>query len=153
MERQSVEINFHNLYEQVTYRYSNNIHENALYMYWNNTNNDINNLMNHEMSIYKIYDYKNIKYNALWVSKLKECVGWKKDDVISFHIEILKQGIVKFVVVDPRYVLNTLQINEDGYLCLPYYEIFDEFTNVVYIKCDCDYNELLDEDNDPYVLK
>jgi hypothetical protein len=153
MERQSFEINFQNLYEQVTYRYSNNIRENALYMYWDRSNDDINKLMKHEMSIHKIRDYKNTKYNSFWVGKLKECVDWNNGDLISFRLEILTLGMVKFVICDPRYVLDTLQINEDGYLCLPYYEIFDDFTNSIYIKCDCEYNDLMDGDNEPYVLK
>lgn len=153
MERQSFEINSHNLYEKVTYRYVNNICENALYMYWDHTNNDINKILKHEMSMYRICEYKNIKYSAFWVNKLKECIDWTKFVVISFYIEILKKGMVKFVIVDPKYVLNTLQINEDGYLCLPYYERFDNFTNFIYIKCKCEYNDLLDGDNQPYVLK
>jgi hypothetical protein len=105
------------------------------------------------MSIHKIHDYKNKKYNSFWVSKLKECVGWNDGDVISFHIDIIKRGMVKFVICDPMYVLNTLQINEYGYLCIPYYEIFDDFTNFIYIKCNCEYNDLLDGDNEPFVLK
>ena len=153
MERQTFEIKLQNLCEQVTYRYSNNIRENALYMYWDSSNEDMNNLMKHEMSIHKIHDYKNKKYNSFWVSKLKECVGWNDGDVISFHIDIIKRGMVKFVICDPMYVLNTLQINEYGYLCIPYYEIFDDFTNFIYIKCNCEYNDLLDGDNEPFVLK
>jgi len=153
MERQTFEIKLQNLCEQVTYRYSNNIRENALYMYWDSSNEDMNNLMKHEMSIHKIHDYKNKKYNAFWVSKLKECVGWNDGDVISFYIDILKRDMVKFVICDPMYVLNTLQINEYGYLCIPYYEIFDDFTNFIYIKCNCEYNDLLDGDNEPFVLK
>jgi hypothetical protein len=110
--------------------------------------------MNHELSIYRQHDYEKIKYNASWVGKLKECIGWIQGRVINFNIDRLGNGMSKFVIYgDFTRVLNPIQINGDGYLCLPYYERFPEYTNSIYIKCNCLYNDLLDRDNEPYVLE
>jgi hypothetical protein len=154
METQQIEINFQNVYENVTYKYINNERENALYIYWDRSNRDINSLMNHELSIYRKYEYEKIKFNAEWVKKIKECVGWIQGQVINFNIDRLGNGMSKFVIYgDFTRVLNPIQINGDGYLCIPYYERFPEYTNFIYIKCNCLYNDSLDGDNEPYVLE
>ena len=151
---QTFEINFQNVYNYVTYKYLNNPFENSLYIYWDSTNPNITNLMNHELSIYRQYEYKKIKYNADWVGKLKECVGWVKGCIINFNIDRLGNGMSKFTIYeDYNRIINPIQINGDGYLCLPYYERFPEYTNSIYIKCDCLYNDTMDGDNEPYVLE
>ena len=86
MDTQSITISFQNVYKYVTYKYLNNQCENSLYMYWDRTNSDITTLMNHELSIYRQHDYEKIKYNAEWVGKIKECVGWVNGQVINFNI-------------------------------------------------------------------
>jgi len=145
---------FQNMYENVTYRYVNNERENALYIYWDRSNPDLCKLMNHELSIYKYYEYEKIKFNAAWVEKIKGCIGWCKGQVINLNIDRLCNGMSKFIIYgDFTRVLDPIQINGDGYLCLPYYERFPEYTNSIYIKCDCLYNDLLDGDNEPYVLE
>lgn len=154
MEAQQIEVNFQNVYENVTYKYINNERENALYIYWDRSNPAINSLMNHELSIYRQYEYEKIKFNAGWVEKIKECFGWCRGQVINFNIDRLGNGMSKFVIYgDFTRVLNPIQINGDGYLCLPYYERFPEYTNSIYIKCDCLYNDSIDGYNEPYVLE
>jgi hypothetical protein len=154
MEAQQIEVNFQNVYENVTYKYINNERENALYIYWDRSNPAITSLMNHELSIYRQYEYEKIKFNAGWVEKIKECFGWRRGQVINFNIDRLGNGMSKFVIYeDFTRVLNPIQINGDGYLCLPYYERFPEYTNSIYIKCDCLYNDSIDGYNEPYVLE
>ena len=154
MDRPTIEINFQNVYENVTYKYKNNEYENALYMYWDRSNPSMSSLLEHELSIYRYYDYKNVRFNAGWVEQLKKCVEWVNGQVINFNIDRLGNGMAKFVIYeDFNRVLNPIQINGDGYLCLPYYERFPEYTNFIYIKCDCLYNDLMDRDNEPYVLE
>jgi hypothetical protein len=154
METQTAEINFQNVYEYVTYKYKNNQYENALYIYWDSSNPDLNSLMKHELSIYRQYEYGEIKFNAAWVEKIKKCVEWTRGQVINFNIDRLGNGMSKFIIYgDFNRVLNPIQINGDGYLCLPYYERFPEYTNSIYIKCNCLYNDLLDGGNEPYVLE
>jgi len=154
MEAQQIEVNFQNVYENVMYKYINNERENALYIYWDRSNPTITSLMNHELSIYRQYEYEKIKFNAGWVEKIKECLGWSRGQVINFNIDRLGNGMSKFVIYgDFTRVLNPIQINGDGYLCLPYYERFPEYTNSIYIKCDCLYNDSIDGYNEPYVLE
>ena len=154
MEAQQIEVNFQNVYENVTYKYINNERENALYIYWDRSNPAITSLMNHELSIYRQYEYEKIKFNAGWVEKIKGCFGWCRGQVINFNIDRLGNGMSKFVIYeDFTRVLNPIQINGDGYLCLPYYERFPEYTNSIYIKCDCLYNDSIDGYNEPYVLE
>ena len=154
METQQIEIIFQNVYENVTYRYVNNERENALYIYWDRSNPELSKLMNHELSIYRHYEYEKIKFNAAWVEKIKECFGWCKGQVINLNIDRLCNGMSKFIIYgDFTRVLDPIQINGDGYLCLPYYERFPEYTNSIYIKCNCLYNDSLDGDNEPYVLE
>ena len=154
METQTAEINFQNVYENVTYKYKNNQYENALYIYWDSSNPKLTSLMNHELSIYRQYEYEKVKFNAAWVEKIKECAEWTRGQVINFNIDRLGNGMSKFVIYgDFNRVLNPIQINGDGYLCLPYYERFPEYTNSIYIKCNCLYNDLLDEEYSQYTLK
>lgn len=149
MAQETHEINSRTVYEHVEYESTIS----GLHVYWDNKNMIISDLMNNEMSLHKIHDYKEKQYTALWVDKLKECVGWKKGDVVKFYINIIRNGHCKIQLCYDNLVLNPRKINEDGYLCLPYYERFPGYTNIIYIKCNCLHNDLLDGENEPYVLK
>jgi hypothetical protein len=150
-EKVITEITFENVYQYVAF--NSKITSNIIHLNWDSKNVDVNAIMSNEAHICRDYEYKS-KYNAYWVNEIKNKFNWKYGDVIIFKIERLCIGHIKIIVhKNTTPILNCMKINEDGYLCVPYYERCHGYTNLIYIKCDCIYNDKLDGENDPYILK
>ena len=139
-------IDIYNLYNYIEYEYDKECK--TLHISWNHTNRRINNLMIAERN-----PYEKMKYNCLWVEKLKECISWEMGNIIKIQIRSNYDGRFCVVVIDDEYRLPICiyeEINEDGYL---YISPFTDKFSPVLEKCNCLYNDLLDEENQPYILK
>jgi hypothetical protein len=127
------------LYDNVTYKYDTQ--NRVLVIKWNKGNKNINSLMNEEITP---YNYPNSKYNCFWVGELKKCISWKIGVKIHINIQSAFDGTIHICVCDyqeNRFIYE--EIGEDGYLYInPYQYIFEKTLE----KCNCVYNDLLEEE-------
>jgi hypothetical protein len=132
-----------------------NLHEHIIYnifpekerciLNWDTRNNDLNTLMKNENSLLLNQEYYS---NALWINEIKRVLGWgigKSYDIVICYIP---SQIVVYKTVN---ILNSfVKIDENGYLLVrqPFKQL-----HLTYERCNCLYNDLLDEENLPYTLK
>lgn len=137
-------INIYNLYDYVDYDYDKE--HKTLHIFWNHTNKCINDLMIAERN-----PYEKKVYNCLWVEKLKECISWEMGNKIKIQIRSNYNGRFCVTIIDDEYRLCIYEeIGEDGYL---YISSFTDSFSPILEKCNCLYNNSLDEMNDLYILK
>jgi hypothetical protein len=152
MEETSIDV--YELYDDIVYEYYPEIQ--TLRMIWNKNNIPLHNLMKKERIPYQA----ELKYTALWVGKLKWFVNWKKGNELFISIkDISKCASNEFII----QVLNTVShntfiyemIDKEGYLRVRNYGVKRDIHNYEeYMKrVDCVYNEIVDEENEPYILK
>jgi hypothetical protein len=138
-------MNIIRLYDNVTYKYDNE--NKILYVKWDSSNKCINSLMNEEITPYNYPQYKKnqpTKYNCFWVDELKKCISWDVGNKIHINIKSSFDGTFHICVCDyqeNRFIYE--EIGEDGYLYInPYQYIFEKTLE----KCNCVYNDLLEEE-------
>ena len=116
---------------------------------WDTSNDELNYLMRNEYRFLGSSEYYN---NSLWVNEMKKVIGW--DFGMCFILEIHSYLTNERLVIQISSGRNnissySLRIDEYGYLGIcPNYNNYME-----YIRCHCLYNDMLDEENEPYVLK
>ena len=154
------EINIYNMYDYVTYDYD--VENNILGIYWDKDITELNKLISDDMDCFT-YKYDNKKkYNCLWIDELKKCVDYREGEKMPFQIRVKYGHFFIHVKYDIARKFIMEEINEDGYLYIcPYGDVLSYIqgtcnTHEIYptlIKCDCLYNEFIDENNKPYILK
>ena len=140
-------IGIHNLYENVTYLFQDNI----LYVSWNASNKTINSFMIDEMNPYTRVGDITPLYSCMWVDELKKHTHWELGATIHIKLKYIKPGIFHIIVSNKEmcgFVYE--EIRGDGYL---YTTPFGEEFIPVLQRCDCIYNNLLDQEPDHYILK
>jgi hypothetical protein len=151
---EGISIDIYNLYENVNFEYCEDTK--SLRVSWDRKNKELHELMKKERIPYTM----NYKYNAFWVGELKKNVGWVegvkmkisiKDIAISacneFTIQVLDDNHVGYICES---------IDEDGYLCTLQYgtKLIGVNKYIESMKrCDCLYNEMIQEEHEPYILK
>jgi hypothetical protein len=145
-------IDIFNLYDHITYKYDDEAQ--ILYVNWDINNKVVDSFMNEERTPYNYPHYKHFytnKYNCFWVEELKKCLSWEVGSRIHINIKSSLDGNFHICVCDyqeNRFIYE--EIGEDGYLYInPYEYIFEKKLE----KCNCVYNDLLDNGDIPYVLK
>ena len=131
------DIDIYNVYDYVSYQFKDNI----LYVSWDTTNNEIHSLMKEEANP----NDNTIMVSCMWVNELKKCISWKLGDKIYIKIKYFVKGDLRIIVSNDLidgFVYE--EIREDGYL---YTSSFKEEFIPVLQKCNCVYNELLDQYN------
>jgi hypothetical protein len=112
---------------------------------WDNTNEELNTLMKNENSLLINPVYYS---NALWVNEIKRVLGWevgKSFDIAMYYIPS------KLIVYKTNNIVNSfVKIDENGYLLV---REINKQLNLTFERCNCLYNDLLDEENSPYILK
>lgn len=142
------EINIHTIYENVTFEYIPNV----LKITWDPTILDVNDIMILERSIFLVHYTQQQKASCCWVDELKRVVDWKSGEVIYFQGMAYREGLLE-IIISP--VSNGMDmIDKDGYLFIRDFKSNGDgyFINSQK-KCDCIYNDLLDEDTGSYILK
>jgi hypothetical protein len=141
------EINCYNLQDYVTYRV--NKEYSKIEILWDGTNKQLNYLMSNEELCGSSNDHFT---NSLWVDEIKKMMEWEEGETISvWRYTFLEPGkMVIFVIVPLIFNYQYLKIDEDGYLLL---KEDGDIQNQTFRKCNCLYNDLIDEESEPYIFK
>jgi hypothetical protein len=152
MEDTSFDI--YNLYDNVVYEYYQDTK--ILRVSWNRKDTNFHNFMKQERIPYVVGK----KYNAYWVEELKRCLNWVEGNIIKLSIrDISRCNCNEFIiqVLDDRHTGYICElIDEDGYLCIRQYGsvVINVNNYKEYMKrCDCVYNEMVQQEMEPYILK
>ena len=139
------EVNLYNVHEYVNYQV---LMLNTVIITWDTTNKKIHDLMRRE----ELFRKNNRAKNCLWLNEVKRVWNWKQGEEMYLYIQINIQK-TRFVVytVEPNTRRNVcIKIDENGYLRVKKIISLDD---TIFEKINCVYNDLLDEEDEPYVLK
>ena len=134
------DINLNNIYDHVKY----DLQDNVLHVTWDKSNPAINSWLVSE----KTPCDPRLKYSCMWVQKIKEYLFWEEGITTPLDIKSTYDGEFRVVVGDEtRIQYNFAEIGEDGYLY-----IRPDFNNPEMLKkCNCVYNDLVENGEDPYI--
>lgn len=154
------EIAIYNMYDYVTYEYDEN--NKVLGIFWDNNNIELNKLLIGDMDCFTYKHDDNKKYSCLWIDELKKYIDYREGDRIPFQIK-LKYGYFHIFVnsdIDRKFIFE--EIREDGFLYIcPFGDVLSylqgtPITSELYPtlnKCNCLYNDDMNENNYTYILK
>jgi hypothetical protein len=155
-----MKIDIHNAYDFVVYDYD---YENQVMgIFWDNTNDEINKFMTEETNCFAYNHIQDKKYSCMWVEQLKKYVNYELGDTIPFQTKYQYGYFHIFVKkgVEGRFIFE--EIRDDGclYIC-PYGDIgeylqftpHDKNPNSSLSKCNCLYNDIMEESCNSYILK
>jgi hypothetical protein len=143
---ESREVNVLNLHEYLRYDLTNATRRMAIM--WDGSDHDVKSLIMKDTFIGNDDYYA----NALWVNVVKQLLNWEEGTTLDITIQEY-HDLNKIIISQSMslWVISTnFRIDEDGYLCRNRVSIPN---NQNYIRCNCLYNDLLDEENHPYILK
>ena len=142
------DITLFNLYEYVKYDYE--VENKVLHVRWDCTNKILDKFMTNERGCHIYQSTNEKKYSCLWIDQLKHYISWEMGNKIPFQFKTTCNGEFRVIImedVDERFIYE--EIGEDGYL---YIAPFDKLWGSELEKCNCVYNDLLDE-LESYILK
>jgi hypothetical protein len=124
-------------------------------------NNKLNEFMINETNCFTYNFSETKKYSCMWIDELKKYTNYELGDTIRFQTRYQYGYFSIFVKknVDTRFIFE--EIRDDGclYVC-PYGDIVEylqfstiDKVNSSLVKCNCLYNDIMDESVDTYVLK
>ena len=142
-------IDISNLDEHMIYEI---IHEQQkIIVNWDYDNDYINSLMTKEFNeMFLTCEYY---FNGSWVNELKRAFNWKMGNNIgiSTHHYVFVGKIVISQFQNVSDDMFNLKIDENGFLCVKPFR--DNIRMHTFVRCNCMYNYLLDEENSPYIFK
>jgi hypothetical protein len=152
MEATSIDI--YELYNDIVYEYYPETK--ILRLTWDKTNTSLHTLMKKERLPYQ----SELKYNALWVGELKRCVNWEEGKELKIVIkDISKCHDNEFIIQVLDDVCHSAfiyeMIDKEGYLRVRNYGIkrcihnYEEYMK----RVNCVYNEIVEQENQLYILK
>lgn len=150
---ESSDINVYNLHEHIQYELLiDPPHNNPrIFIYWDDSNTQLKSLMRNEYSVYSSGENYT---NSLWVNEMKKAMNWVRGQsiMISIYLYPLPTKMTMSVyLINPQVIHYTyLAINEDGYLML---KLASASRKEELKRCNCLYNDLLDETMEPYIFK
>jgi len=152
MEETSIDI--YELYNDIVYEYYPETQ--TLRLTWDRKNIPLHNLMKKERIPYQA----ELKYNALWVGELKRCINWEEGNELKILIkDISKCANNEFIIQVLDNVCHSAflyeMIDKEGYLRVRNYGVKRDIHNYEeYMKrVNCVYNEIVDQEKEPYILK
>jgi hypothetical protein len=125
------------------------INRNIMTVLWDNTNESIHKLMIYESNLLEVDD--NRIRSCFWVNTVKDVSFWEKGKVIYMNARSWGDGEMKIDFSNVMFYPQTSIIDENGYFLVKEYHQDIGYGNL--IKFPCLYNDLLDEEAEPYVLK
>ena len=142
----------YNLCEEYVHIYVKNyIHMNRSVMtiWWDNTNEFLHNRMIYESNLLYVDDSR--IHSCFWVNTIKDMTNWEPG--MTIYMNVRSWGLEKMTIEYSSDIFNRYYsiINTDGYFLVKEY-IQDIGYGELY-KFPCLYNELLDADTEPYILK
>jgi hypothetical protein len=146
------------MYDYVKYDYDET--NKVMSMYWDKNNVELDKLLNDDMNCFTYKHDNSKKYSCLWIDDLKKYIDYQDGDKILFQIKSKFSYIHIFVKydIDRKYIFE--EIREDGflyicpfgdavsYMAAPYNELHPSLQ-----KCNCLYNDFVDEKCNHYILK
>ena len=141
------EINHYNIHEYIKYQITE--HLNKVILSWDTKNKQIHNLMLNEELFFK----REVTKNCLWLNEVKKVIKWEPGKVFYLYACInLQQTRLNIYSVEPTIYCQNMyvKIDEDGYFMVKKNIALDDD---IFEKVNCVYNELLEEEYTPYVLK
>lgn len=141
------EINCYNLHEYLSYKAIKE--HNKLGIHWDGTNKRLNYLM----SIEELCGSSKHHFtNSMWVDEIKKMMEWEEGKSIGiWRYTFIEPGNMVIFIIDPSiFNYQYLKIDESGYLLL---KQNDDIQNQTFRRCNCVYNDLNDEEKEPYILK
>jgi len=141
------EVNCYNIHKFISFKISEYL--NTVIISWDTSNDQIHNLMLNENLLFR----KEHTINCLWINQVKGVVKWKQG-VVCYLFATLNDQKTSLVVfsLDQSDIHRNIcaMINEDGYLMKKRNISPDDN---IFERVNCVYNDLLDEEYNPYVLK
>ena len=148
---ESSDINVYNLHEHFQYKLLIDPPRNnpRIFITWDESNNQLHSLMNNEYSVY--HSGENYT-NSMWVNEMKKVINWKQGQSIMISIYLYPLPTQMAIYLINPYAIHYayLVINEDGYLML---KLASSSRKEDLKRCNCLYNDLLDETMEPYIFK
>jgi len=140
------EIDEYNLHQYISYTLKPKI--NTIIINWDTTNNKLNKLMRKE-NLYLLS--KDFYSNSMWVEEMKNLLQWEKGKTFAIclysGVDIGKMTL--YLINYPEsYNYRYLKIDENGYLMMKINTEEETFK-----RCNCLYNDLLDEETRTYIFK
>jgi hypothetical protein len=120
-----------------------NLVRNSMFISWDISNNLIHNLMVYESNLLECYN--NHIHSCFWVNIIKELMNWITGIIIYINVRSWGDGIMKIEFSSEIFKNYSSTIDENGYFLVKKYGEFYKF--------HCIYNEILDDNNIPYILK
>ena len=142
------EITVYNLHEHLIFKMFNNIEK--MEITWNGRNKGLNYLMSNEDLLLNSKDYIS---NSMWVNKMKEMLEWKEGETICMWKYIYSNPgkMTVSTIIDPdNFQYRYLKVDENGYL---FVKMDIDPENQGFRRCNCLYNDMIDEEKVLYVFK
>ena len=138
------DINLYNIYDYVSY----NLQDNVLHINWDKTNPVVNAWMVSEKALYN----PRLKYSCMWIQTLKEYIFYEQGLIIPLDIKSTYDGEFRVVIGDETSNgCNFAEIGEDGYLYVRPISNNPTLEYSILEKCNCVYNDLVENGEDPYI--
>lgn len=89
--------------------------------------------------------------SSMWVTEIKKIWKWEQGKAFTLvaYSYLTRERLVIQMIQDKYIPTFSLRIDEDGYLTIRP----DSHENKEYVRCHCWYNDLLDEEMEPYIMK
>ena len=140
---------------------SDNLHEYMIYeviaekqninIYWDCENTQLNDLIEGEFNEL-LMPHENY-FNGMWVNQVKDMVEWEVGKNVGFSLDhyMIMNKVVIFQFKYLTYDKYNIIIDDRGYLCVK--PIDNNFRSQYFVRCNCLYNDLLDQETTPYIFK
>lgn len=125
------------------------LNRNIMTILWDDKNEVLHNLMVYESNLLQVDDGR-IR-SCFWVNTIKDVSNWETGMIIYINARSWGDGEIKVDFSSVMFYPYSSIIDENGYFLVKEYIEDVGYGNVV--KINCLYNDFLDEDADPYVLK
>lgn len=126
-----------------------NLVRNIMFISWDISNILIHKLMVYESNLLECYD--NHIHSCFWVNIIKELTNWISGIIIYINVRSWGDGLMKIEFSSEIFKNYSSTIDDNGYFLVKEY-IQDIGYGELY-KFHCIYNEILDDNNNPYILK
>jgi hypothetical protein len=125
------------------------LNRNIMTVLWDNKNEVLHNLMVYETNLLRVDDGRT--RSCFWVNTIKDVSNWETGMIIYINARSWGDGEMKVDFSSVMFYPYSSIIDENGYFLVKEYIEDVGYGNLV--KFDCLYNDFLDDNADPYVLK
>jgi hypothetical protein len=117
---------------------------------WDITNKQMDIFMNQEIDmLYEVNHY----LNGMWIDKIKNAFQWERGINLGFFMSYYTNSgrIIVFQHKYSGFDTHNKKIDEDGFFCVK--PFVDNRRLDKFIRCNCMYNDILEEKLLPYIIK